>query len=297
MPYALIVICLLAAVKASFEPTKQVLSQFRELEYRYTGGRYDNRLFQYRLHTPREIDRTQHYPLLLWLHGGRERGDDNRAQLRWLDAVLEEMSPDEVNYFILAVQVPSNVDYWTAGNPADDMLTVAKAILDHTISNLPIDINRVYLAGVSSGGSGCWEMATRYPDTFAAIAPMGSIGGNLARLDRIKNVPIWAFHSQADHPEFVQRTVDVLKNLGGTVYLTVIPSDPDDLSDWLHKHDCWRAAIRQYEVVQWLFKQHLGSPVVPPPNFERKWGPTAYLFAATVILGGSGAIWWIATKN
>ena len=78
------------------------------------------------------------------------------------------------------------------------MLTVVAEILRKTIGDYSVDQDRVYLAGVSSGGNGCWEIAMRHPDLFAAVVPMGSGGGDLSRAANLVNIPIWAFHSLED---------------------------------------------------------------------------------------------------
>jgi predicted peptidase len=293
----------LVAAQASYEPQPAVLEQFQELEFRYSGGEFSNKTFRYRLHAPRKVDSSKTYPLLVWLHGGKERGDDNRAQLRWVDFVFDKLPSDQVDYFLLAVQVPADGKYWYEssarpdvnnghGSPGD-MLSVANAILEETMRNQPIDAARVYLAGVSSGGSGSWEMAMRYPERFAAVTSMSGGGANPSQLNLITEVPIWTFHAEADRPQSAQRTAQTLEDLGGASYFTLIRSDPDDLSDWLHKHDSWSVAIRQYGVINWLFDQRRGSPVVPPPGF----GSSPWPILATAAIVGCASCaafgyWW-----
>jgi predicted peptidase len=266
----IILVLLLSSTKATFEPSAKVVEQFQELEFRYSGGRYLDKVFHYRLHAPNSIEKSKRYPLIIWLHGGKERGDENRAQLRWMNLVLESMSQKDDSY-ILAAQVPAEVWSWyeshapesSQGAP-DDMLTVVKAICDETIGNRPIDADRVYLAGVSSGGDGCWEMAMRYPELFAAVAPMASTGGDASRLGQLVHVPVWVFHSPVDRPEAVEKTVELLKSVGGEVYFTLVPKDDPEGLDWLQGHDCWTAAIKDFAVLDWLSAQRRGQDVVPP---------------------------------
>ena len=90
------------------------------------------------------------------------------------------------------------------------MMTVTLEILKQVMREYPVDPDRVYLAGVSTGGNGCWEMAMRYPDLFAAVMPMSSWGGNLSCAAELRNIPIWAFHFAEDTvptPDGVKETV------------------------------------------------------------------------------------------
>jgi predicted peptidase len=307
----LILILVLSATKATFEPSAEVVQQFQELEYRYSGGRYDDRLFSYRLHTPRTIDGAKRYPILIWLHGGKERGDENRAQLRWMNLVLENMPGGEDDYFVLAAQVPSDVFCWYEAHATldtnegrgapDDMLTIVKAIFDETVLKWPIDVDRVYLAGVSSGGDGCWEMAMRYPSIFAAVAPMASTGGDASRINQLMHVPIWAFHSPVDRPEAVQETVKSLSSAGGLVYFTLVPKESGGL-DWLQGHDCWTAAIEDFAVLDWLFKQRRGRVAIPPlEKYTRgtSRGIPEWLNYAVVpgFIGACWATWFIEKRR
>ena len=68
------------------------------------------------------------------------------------------------------------------------------------IQKYRIDTNRVYLTGESLGGSGTWFLAAKYPDKFAAIAPMSGFTSHMDfidnSIDKLMNIPIWAFHGK-----------------------------------------------------------------------------------------------------
>ena len=127
---------------------------------------------------------AKRYPLLVWLHGYGENGLDNERQLKWLDLILDD--PDHVEkyrFFILAVQCAPGDPAWyrnsKTATPAD-MLAAAMDVLHKVMQDYPVDLDRICLAGVSTGGSACWEMAMRYPDVFAAVVPMASWGGDVS---------------------------------------------------------------------------------------------------------------------
>lgn len=133
------------------------------------------------------------------------------------------------------------------------MVDVAAAILDELLQEYPIDRKRIYLAGVSSGGTGCWEFAVRHPQFFAAVAPFSSGGTSHPELRNLVGIPIWTFHSSEDLKPpvaVVRKTVNELKNLGGTVQLTEVATGD---------HDCWTAAFARYRVLDWLLLQQRGQ--------------------------------------
>jgi dienelactone hydrolase len=239
------------------------LSLSTPLEYRYTGAGYHDELFQYRLFCPGHLDPPDKRPLVVWLHGNCESNRDNIAHLKWLDQFIFQAPWENGRhpFFLLAVQCPRDNFAWTqrSGESQDDMVNVAAAILDQTIHDYPIDRERIYLAGVSSGGAGCWELAIRNPEYFAAVAPMGSDGGANSRVARLVNIPVWAFHSSRDSAtpiDRVRNTVRALKLAGGNVHLTEIDST---------KHDCWTAAFNDYHLLDWLLSQTRGQ-VSPAPG-------------------------------
>jgi predicted peptidase len=235
---------------------------FKAYEYRYTGGRYKQALFRYRLFEPRSMKPSDRYPLLVWLHGCGRLGSDNWRSLKYTELMLDDVAHiEKYRFYILAVQCPPDNRAWfSGGNAADDMLTVTAEILQKTLRERPIDQDRVYLLGVSGGGSGCWEMAARYPELFAAVVPMASGGGDTSRASKLKNIPIWAFHSRYDRDTpliGVEMMVAAVKQAGGNIYLTASTTET---------HDCWTEAFGYWQVVSWLLAQRRGAPLTYPPG-------------------------------
>jgi len=193
---------------------------------------------RYRLFRRRPLDPAVRYPLLIWLHGEGEAGDDNSLQLRWLDLVFRVgTTRGDYPFFVLATQCPSDQRAWAAsgsGPPDDhsgntensaDPLAITYDVFKHLLESEPIDPDRVYVAGVSSGGTATWQLAIRHPEDFAALAPMSSRGANLQTVARLVHVPVWAFHAEDDRGspvDKVRQTVAALQQAGGSSALTLV---------------------------------------------------------------------------
>lgn len=273
-------------------------SFFEPHEYRYTGGNYHNEAFQYRLFKPSPLKPAKRYPLLLWLHGHGESGSDSRTSLRWLELAIDDTSHlNKYPLFILVVQCPSaNPDWFHHFGGAssewdNDMITIAVEILHKTMQEYPVDQERIYLAGISSGGNGCWETAMRYPDLFAAVVPMSSGGGDVSRAAMVKSIPIWAFHNLDDDaapPDKDKVTVAAVNHSGGNAYLT-FPRSPD------YKHDSWTAAFRKYNIIGWMLAQRRGGLCWQPPGCRPwKW---RHVIAMPVALLTIAWLAWLRAKQ
>ncbi len=228
---------------------------FVDLSFRYTGRGYHDKLFHYRLFVPVISSPAQRFPLIVWLHGYGDAGNDNSRQLKHLDTcIFQAHLHESFPVFLLAVPCPKENPTWTTSDSdADDMANVALAILDKTLHDYPIDVSRISVAGVSSGGTGCWDLVMRSPERFSAVAPMASAGGDQRLANHFVGLPVWAFHSADDTSTPVdgdRRMVDTINRLGGRAYLTEINST---------QHDCWTAAFHDYDLLDWLLYQRRGK--------------------------------------
>ncbi|MEA1951051.1 MAG: PHB depolymerase family esterase, partial [Planctomycetota bacterium] len=207
--------------------------------------------------------------------------------------------PDDLSkypFFVLVPQCPSGRG-WHDGHrippeagesdKGDEPIVIAMKILDDTIRQYPIDVDRIYLLGISSGGSAVWELAMRYPERFAAVAPLASGGGNIEDIARLRDVPVWAFHSEFDSGstvDAVRDTIQTLQLAGGTAHLTTIPS--------VH-HDCWTAALVDYKVVSWMLWQRQGRYCWnrPGPAPWEGWTPWQITFQLGIPMFILAAAW------
>jgi predicted peptidase len=227
--------------------------------------RFETRTFQdgdyklpYRLLKPKPFDDKQKYPLVIFLHGAGERGDDNEKQLVH---GMNDFASDEImaKYpaFVIAPQCPSG-EAWggirrLAKSPTPEgQLTAALSatlkVVDTVRKEFPIDDKRIYITGLSMGGYGTWDALAKRTDLFAAAAPICG-GGDPASVVTMKNVPIWAFHGADDKTVPADRSremIDALKAAGATPKYTEYPGVG---------HNSWSQTYSNPEFYAWLFAQ------------------------------------------
>lgn len=216
----------------------------------------------YRLLTPHAYDPQLKYPLVLFLHGAGERGDDN---VRQLVHGMNEFASDEnrAKYpcFVMAPQCPREqkwveVDWSARGHamPAEaaEPLRLALAAIAALETEFSIDPARIYVTGLSMGGYGTWDAVARYPGRFAAAAPICG-GGDPAQAPKFAALPLWAFHGGKDgvvKPERSREMIAALQAAGGSPKYTEYPDAG---------HDSWTATYRNPEFLAWLFAQRRAS--------------------------------------
>jgi predicted peptidase len=222
----------------------------------FTGARGGK--LPYRLLLPDPCKDGAVYPLVVFLHGAGERGDDNEAQL--VHGVGEFCTPENrKNHpcFLAAPQCPQNQMWanvsWSASRHklAPEPSAPAALVLD-LIEKLqqryPIDAQRIYLTGLSMGGFGTLDLLMRRPDLFAAAVVVCG-GGDEKQAANIAHIPLWLFHGARDDVVKVgrsRRMVDALKKAGGKPRYTEYP----DLG-----HHSWVPAYRTEGLFKWLFDQ------------------------------------------
>ena len=122
------------------------------------------------------------------------------------------------------------------------------ALLDEIETNHRVDNDRVYVTGLSMGGSGTWRLASEFPERFAAIAPFCG-RGDVNEASRIVRLPTWAFHGDRDTAVPVYETtrlIDALRKAGGAPRMTIYPGVG---------HQCWEESYSGQEFYDWLLSQ------------------------------------------
>ncbi len=185
-------------------------------------------------------DTAQRWPMIMFLHGLGERGDDvELLKVHGIPKILETRR--EFPFIAVSPQCPGE-SWW----PQE--VDALKALVDYVADHYAVDQKRIYLTGLSMGGFGTWSLGIAYPERFAAIAPI--CGGGVPPLaGALKNVPVWAFHGAKDDVVPLKASedmVNVLRESGGDVKLTVYP----DLG-----HDSWTVTYDNPELYTW-FLQH-----------------------------------------
>ena len=238
-----------------------------EVEARFESGTAtgaDGRTFPYRIHHPEGIGADDPVPLVVFLHGAGERGDDNRRQLRHFPErwVREAHLGRRHRAVVIAVQCPEG-EWWSeAERNADDVLlptagagmpsplTAVLRRVRELAADPAIDDRRIYLTGLSMGGFGSWALLAHRPDLFAAAAPICG-AGDVTAADRIAagRTPVWAVHGGADDvvlPERSREMVEAIRAAGGRVGYTEIPR---------MGHDSWSWAYGPGGLMEWMFAQ------------------------------------------
>lgn len=234
-------------------------SRFEARQYQDESGN----ILLYRLLKPKTIDERNQYPLVLFLHGIGERGDDNSAQLKWgVKNFATDENMEKYPCFVAAPQCPLD-DFWVSAlqelsspytmteKPTESM-RMALEIVEVLEREYPqIDPQRIYVTGLSMGGFGTWDAVQRKPDLFAAAAPVCG-GGDVTQAERIAHIPVWVFHGAEDRlviPKWSRDMIGALKEAGGNPKYTEYPGIG---------HQSWIEAYSDPGLFEWLFSQKRG---------------------------------------
>ncbi len=161
--------------------------------------------FRYIKYLPKNFDENQKYPLLFFLHGAGEWGEnlEDVARHGYLKRIREK--GEDFPFIIIAPQCPA-WKYW--GCYTESLL----AFLDEICNTLPIDTSRVYLTGLSMGGTGTWMLAMAAPERFAAIAPICGTGIYWFAEPLVKT-PIKIYHGDADETVPISESISMINSV------------------------------------------------------------------------------------
>jgi predicted peptidase len=208
-----------------------------------------------------DADPMRKYPLVIFLHGSGERGNDNEAQLKW---GVANFATDENMVLhpalVIAPQCPSGMSWsnFSRTQNSTDMkllpaptkpMTLLMELVQKLIKTMPVDTNRIYITGLSMGGFGTYDAIERYPQLFAAAVPVCG-GGDTSRAALIAHLPIWIFHGSEDPavaPAFSHEMLKALTGAGAKPGFTQYPETG---------HFSWLAAYKDAHMFEWLFRQH-----------------------------------------
>ncbi len=198
--------------------------------------------FEYYLYYPEEYNENeeQDFGLLLFLHGGGEAGRDvGEIKKSGPPKLLAEGK--QFPFLILAPQNPHERKWWNT--------EAIKQLLDTVVKQNRVDESRIYLTGLSRGGSAAWEMATQYPNTFAAMAVVCGMAPLPYAHWIDKSMPIWVFHGEKDDVIGVEESdsmVEKLKSMGYDVEYTRYKDAG---------HAIWGRAYTTDSLYTWMAKQ------------------------------------------
>jgi predicted peptidase len=218
----------------------------------------------YYVYVPKAWTAERKWPVIVYLHGGQERGSDGVKPTQVGLGPVAWRSKGELPFVVVFPQAPEGT-YW--GMPSNNERVLAA--LDDVMTRYSGDPKRVYLTGNSLGGFGTYFLGALHPERFAALAPIcGGVRGKAPTPDapmaeipddqrvievarRIGNKPMWIFHGAGDWlvpPKFSREMADVFKAQGVDVRLSVYPGVG---------HNSWDRAYGEPDFFPWLLSHTL----------------------------------------
>ncbi len=258
--------CLLIVLLGSVAPPSATQETRMATGFLHKTITLDGETYAYSVFVPPEYAPDRPWPAILFLHGSGERGSDGFLQTEVGLGTAIRRNYRRIPAIVVMPQArPGNL--WLG-----PMAVMAMRCLEATVREYRIDPQRIYLTGLSMGGQGVWILAAEYPDRFAAVMPLCGF----AELDtktgvaeqiahRVKGIPIWCFHGDADTAVPVTKTremVELIRKAGGNVQYTEYKDTG---------HGIWDRTYNDPAVWNWLFAQRLGASdlVSAPPGNER----------------------------
>lgn len=193
---------------------------------------------KYLLYLPADYDRQASWPLVLFLHGAGERGD-NLEQVKKHGPPKLIAAGKTFPFIVVSPQCPQH-RWW---EPFE-----LRTLLDEIVKKYKIDQDRVYVTGLSMGGFGTWSLAAYAPERMAAIVPICG-GGEPFTARILYGIPVWVFHGAKDTVVPLERSeemVEALKKSRGNVKFTVYPEAG---------HDSWTETYANPKLYEWLLRQ------------------------------------------
>lgn len=202
------------------------------------------------------------YPLVIWLHGKGERGNNNWSQFQnGVEILLDSMQINtKYDGYLVIPQCGKNTtwSYYDKNQPrikmASDAPTIQytlMALIRDLLTHEKIDRQRIYLIGISMGGFGVWDMAMRYPDIFAAIVPICG-GADPTKAGLLKQIPVWAFHGDKDPVVSSHFSSEIMHELESLQNKKL-----DSRFSLLNGvgHNAWDYAMKEPALLPWLFSK------------------------------------------
>ncbi len=234
---------------------EDILGEFKFCKFRGKDG-----TIPYRLHIP--DGGAEGAPVVLFMHGAGERGTDNTLPLRAALDVFTKCNPETKEAVFIVPQCPRDetwVNYpWDHGSYSIkeidetwELKGVVK-LLKFNVRKLKADADRIYVMGLSMGGFATWDLIARHGELFAAAMPIcGS--GDPSMAEKIKDIPIHAFHGEVDDTvpaRGSREMVEALKAVGGNIEYTEFPG----IGHW-----SWDLACSYPDIGKWMFSHRLSD--------------------------------------
>jgi predicted peptidase len=245
--------------KTSYDPA---LNIYERKEFVTASGK----VLPYRILFPENYDRKKKYPLILFLHGAGERGTDNERQLiHGSRLFLKEENRKNFPAIIVIPQCPED-SYWSSvkidrskqpmqiefdyAAEVNWPLDAANMLVKNIAREEAVDLERLYITGLSMGGMGTFEAVFRFPNNYAAALPICG-GGNTETYDqRVRNTAFRVFHGSADAVVDVNLSRNMVKKLQELKVKKVEYKEYAGVN-----HNSWENAFAEPDFLSWMFQQ------------------------------------------
>ena len=248
----------LLLASAFFTNGQSVFSQSSRFSYNKYIDKGDT--LNYRQLYP-DADTLRKYPLVIFLHGSGERGNDNEAQLKWgVTNFATDQNMMLHPALVIAPQCPEKVSWSNFSREKNSTearllpipskpMELLMGLIKQLIKTMPVDTNRIYITGLSMGGFGTYDAIERYPHLFAAAVPVCG-GGDVSKVASIAHLPIWIYNGAEDpavNPLYSLDMLQALTKAGAHPGFTQYPEVG---------HFSWLGAYSDPLMMEWLFRQH-----------------------------------------
>lgn len=228
---------------------------FRRMTYTSDGF-----TLPYRIYIPKNYDCGERYPLLVFLHGAGERGNDNELQIKvGLPRLFDDVASPVYDSIVIAPQCPAdsqwvltpweNGCYSVDGTPESRALECVCELIDECRGTYNIDDDRIYVTGLSMGGFGTWDLLMRHGARFAAGMPICG-AGDISRADMLKRIPIRTFHGSDDGAVPVAGTRAMFASIRKAGGDNISYTEFDGAG-----HNVWDDVYSDRDNIDWLYEQ------------------------------------------
>ncbi|GAA3990659.1 alpha/beta hydrolase-fold protein [Mucilaginibacter dorajii] len=227
---------------------------------------------RYRIMYPSNYEAGHSYPLVVFLHGAGERGNDNEKQL-WhgADLFLGDSVRKKFPAIVVFPQCPTDSS-WSRFTKMTDTTTadvrnralntyalttperLVKLLINKLVRRRVADKNRIYLGGLSLGGFGVYDLVIHYPKYFAAAFTISAQANVKLYTQKARYFPIWIFHGDSDNTISVQPDRDLYKAMQGVGAKNVKYTEYPGV-----QHNSWDNAFAEPKLLPWLFSFRKGN--------------------------------------
>ncbi len=210
---------------------------------KYTKGTSKEGLL-YQMYADPKWDGKKRYPVVIFLHGSGQSGNDNEKQMGGPTTEFTKAENQSARpCFVVVPQCPDSAIGWNK-----EVATNLVALVADLTDKLPVDADRIYLTGSSMGGFAAWNLPVRFPHVFACAVPVCG-GGDPKNAVALKQLPVWAWHGDLDDMVPIERDrvmVAALKAIDGNVKFTELTGQGHGINGTVYASK---------EMHEWMFAQ------------------------------------------